>query len=374
MTLSEIIRQSQEKPYVLPEEGVEERIARILSRERIGIEEFCALLSHNSPVLLERMAQKAAALTRRHFGNTIQIFTPMYISNFCENRCPYCSFSSSQRIERRQLDAEQIRAETRRIAQSGIRHILVLTGEARGKTDIDYVAKSVGVIAQSFSSIGIEMYPMEEDEYRRLVDSGVDSLTIYQEVYNEDAYHRYHAGGPKENYRFRLEAADRACRAGVRSVTIGALLGLGDTMREMHSLALHAQYLQDTYPDVDVLLSFPRIRPLVSDFPIPYPASERRLVQIITAFRILFPHIGITLSTRESKKFRDGAVRLGVTKMSAGVSTAVAGHSESSSVGQFEIADTRSVEQVCADLIKLGFQPVMHNWNTKLVADVSCFK
>ncbi|MBD3393445.1 MAG: 2-iminoacetate synthase ThiH [Chitinivibrionales bacterium] len=341
--------------------------ARVLCKEKITIEDFLILLSAPAAGLLEEMAARAAMLTRRHFGNVIFIFTPMYISNYCSNRCAYCSFAAQHDIERRQLSYDEVREESERIADTGIRHILVLTGEARGKTPFDYVRGSCEIIAGRFSSVGVEMYPMSGNEYRSLVAAGVDSLTVYQEVYDRERYARYHAGGPKSDYDFRLEAASRACENGMRSVTLGALLGLNDVLREMYALAYHVRHIQETWPDVDLSVSFPRIRPLVRDFAVPDPVSERKLAQIVTAFRILFPRVGITLSTRERPGFRDGILPLGVTRMSAGVSTAVGGHSHGPSTAQFEIADTRSVEQMREDLRAGGFQPVMHDWHRRLV-------
>jgi 2-iminoacetate synthase len=344
-------------------------VERVLDKERITRGDFPTLLSARAGQYLEPMARTAALLTRRHFGNVIFLFTPLYLSNYCDNRCPYCSFASHQDIARRQLTFDEIRIEAGRIARNGIRHVLALTGESRNTSSYRYVKESIGIVHQSFSSIGIEMYPMTQEEYRGLVDTGVDALTIYQEVYDEGRYRELHQGGPKEDYLFRLEAVERACRAGVRSVTIGALLGLNGWVREMSALAAHAAYIQDTWPDVEVSVSFPRIRPLSGDFTIPAPVDERSLVQIITAFRIMFPHMGITLSTRESAKFRDGAAALGVTRMSAGVSTSVGGHSHEGESPQFEIADSRSVDQVRAALLARGFQPVMHDWNSRYVAE-----
>jgi 2-iminoacetate synthase len=312
------------------------------------------------------MACRAAELTRQHFGNTIQIFTPLYISNFCDNGCPYCSFSCGTKINRKRLEQEEIAAETARISEAGIRNILVLTGESHKIAGFDYVCQSIKTIAGSFASIGIEMFPMGEKEYSLLVGEGVDSLTIYQEVYDEARYAEYHRVGLKKDYKYRLETADRGCRAGIRAVNLGSLLGLGETISEMYMLALHAQHILNEFPEVELGFSFPRIRPLAGDFNIPYPVSETLLVRIIAVFRMIFPFAGITVSTRESEKFRNGILPIGVTKMSAGVSTAVGGHSDSDAAGQFEIADTRSVEKMREDLIKRGFQPVMHNWNMQL--------
>ncbi|MFW5775638.1 MAG: 2-iminoacetate synthase ThiH, partial [Chitinivibrionales bacterium] len=311
-------------------------------------------------------AQRAAVHTRNHFGNIIFLFTPLYISNICENCCPYCSFARQHRIKRKHLSLDEIRRECERIKETGLRHILVLTGESRKVMPFDKLAEALSVIKEYFSTVSIEVYPLKEHEYAELVSLGIDGLTIYQEVYNEKIYRRLHKGGPKQDYNFRLDAPERACRANMRTVAIGPLLGLHDWRVECLCTAAHMQYLQQSYPQVELSMSFPRIRPLAGSFEPVSPVSERQLVQIITAFRMLFPHMGITVSTRESKKFRDGILPLGVTKMSAGVSTAVGTHSDDPSTTQFEIADGRSVDEMRHDLLQRGYQPVLHDWHAML--------
>ncbi len=342
-----------------------QKIESILAREKLSDLDFLALLSDTANGFLEPMAEKARQITRRNFGRAIVLFTPLYISNLCENVCAYCSFARQHAIARKHLTFEEIGEESRRIAESGIRHILVLTGEARRAANMGYLAESIRIIRRDFSSVGIEIYPLTEEEYRGLVDLGVDGLTIYQEIYDEAAYKRLHRGGPKEDYCFRLEAPERAARQGIRGITVGALMGLGDARREAFFTGLHARYLQKTFPNVDISLSFPRIRPLAGDFVPPFPVSDARFVQTIVAARIFLGNVGITLSTRESGQFRDSVLPLGVTKMSAGVSTAVGAHSSGPSTAQFEIADTRSVTDVKTDLLALGFQPVMQDWNSR---------
>lgn len=342
-----------------------QKIEAILAKEKLSDLDFLALLSDAARSHLEPMAQKAYGITRRHFGRAITLFTPLYISNLCENVCPYCSFARQHAIARKHLTFEEIGEESRRIAESGIRHILVLTGEARRKAHIGYLTESIRVIRQVFSSVGIEIYPLTEEEYRDCIQEGVDGLTIYQEIYDEAAYGKLHRGGPKEDYHFRLEAPDRAARQGVRSITVGALMGLGDARLEAFFTGLHARYLQETFPGVEISLSFPRIRPLAGDFVPPFPVSDARFVQTIVAARIFLENVGITLSTRESEEFRARVLPLGVTKMSAGVSTAVGAHSSGPSTAQFEIADKRTVRDIKTDLLAKGFQPVMQDWNSR---------
>ena len=345
-----------------------EDIAAILDRDRLTEMNYLALLSDAALPLLESMAQKANALTRRHFGRVVFMFTPLYISNYCDNVCPYCSFSKKHDIDRNHLSPDEIRAEAAIIAESGIRHILFLTGESRGIALPAYCREAVATLRDSFSSVSIEIYPLTEEEYRDLIEAGVDGLTIFQETYGAERYERLHRGGPKSDYNFRIEAPERACRQGIRSVGIGALLGLGDPVADAFFTGLHAAYLQHTFSSVEVSISFPRLRPLVADFTPGGKVNERKLVQLIAATRLFLPTAGITLSTRESARFRDAAASFGVTRMSAGVSTAVAGRSLPKATPQFEIADTRTVDEMKRDLLRLGFQPVMHDWNGRYVA------
>ena len=349
-----------------------DHISSILSRDRISDLDYLALLSPAAAPMLERMAQKAQALTRRHFGNVIVIFTPLYISNVCENACPYCSFGRQQHIVRRHLSMEEIKAEAAMIRASGIRHILVLTGEARKTATPEYIVDAVRLLRDYFSSIALEVYPLWLEEYEKLVDTGVDGLTLYQETYDEARYHALHRGGPKDDYRFRLDAQERACRAGVRSVTAGALLGLHNPGTDAFFAGLHGAWLQREFPSVEVSVAFPRMRPLVAEFKQECEVDDRAYVRYLCATRLFLPTAGITLSTRECAAFRDACLPLGVTRMSAGVSTAVGGHTaEGNETPQFEISDTRSVDEVRSGLLRRGFQPVMHDWNSGYARDLS---
>ena len=342
-------------------------VEAVLARSRLTTDDFLVLASDAATASLEPMAQKARSLTRRHFGNAIVLFTPLYVSNYCDNACAYCSFAKQFRISRRHLSLDEVAREADAIAATGMRHVLVLTGESRSKAPVDYLEGVVRTVRQRLSSIGIEVYPMAQDEYARLVSAGVDALTVYQEVYDEDAYRRLHRGGPKSNYEFRLDAPDRACRAGIHAVTVGPLLGLADYRVEAYRAALHVAHLRKAHPSVEVSVALPRMRPLVAEFEVACPVSDRAYVQLLTAFRLVFPTIGITVSTRESQEFRDNILPLGITRMSAGVSTAVGGHAGEASTAQFEIADTRSVDQMRLDLMRLGFQAVMHDWHAGML-------
>jgi 2-iminoacetate synthase len=345
--------------------GVEE----VLGKARPTALDLLTLLSEAAGGMLEPMAQRAHEVTRRHFGNVVQLFTPLYISNYCDNACRYCSFSKRNSISRRHLTAADIRAEAERIGATGMRHVLLLTGESRTKASPEYIREAVAVCREFFASISIEVYPLSESEYGGMVAAGVDGLTLYQEVYDRDTYARLHEGGPKADYDFRLDAPERACRANIHAVSLGPLLGLAESCREAFSAALHLEYLQRRYPATEVSVSLPRMRPLVADFAVEHAVNDRLFVQMLTAFRICFPTAGITMSTRESGVFRDAVLPMGVTRMSAGVSTAVGGRATPGSTTQFEISDTRDVARMKADLLRMGYQPVMHDWHHSLLSE-----
>ncbi|MDO5575752.1 MAG: 2-iminoacetate synthase ThiH, partial [Fibrobacter sp.] len=303
------------------------QIKNILTKRSLDGMDYLALLSDEADNFLEEIAQSASRKTRQVFGNSIQIFTPLYISNYCDNVCAYCSFSRQHHINRRHLELNEVEVEAKRISESGIRHILVLTGESRSKASPEYVEGAVKILAKYFSSVSIEIYPLEADEYRRMIDAGVDGLTIFQETYEPVLYDKLHRGGPKNNYVFRLETPERACSVGgLRSVNIGALLGLYEWRHEAFLTGLHAQYLQKKFPWMEVAVSLPRLRPLSGVFHSDYTVSDQKLVKMLVALRNFLPSVGITISTRESPEFREAILPMGVTKMSAGVSTAVGGH------------------------------------------------
>jgi 2-iminoacetate synthase len=295
------------------------------------------------------------------------LFTPLYISNYCENVCAYCSFCCTHTIDRRKLTLKEIKQAAKKIAATGMRNVLLLTGEAPKKTPLSYLGDAVDILKEHFASITLEIYPLAGEGYRQLIGHGVDGLTMYQEVYDPQLYRTYHCGGPKEDYAYRLDTPERALQENMRAVTVGPLLGLGDPVPEIFMAALHAAYLWKKYPAAELSVSLPRLRPLSGEFAQPFEIDDVLFVRMLIALRLFLPAAGITISTRERAQFRNALLPLGVTKMSAGVSTAVGGHLDSSSVGQFEIADLRSVPEVRDDLLQRGFQPVMHDWNSKLV-------
>ncbi len=332
-----------------------------------GPERLLALLSPAAEPFLETMARKAQGETLRHFGRTIQLFTPIYISNYCANRCLYCGFSADNIFDRRQLTLEQLEDEARAIAATGLRQVLVLTGDAYKKTTPTYIARCLEVLRRHFPALGIEIYAMTESDYVKMARAGADSLTLYQETYNEEVYARVHISGPKKDFHFRLGAPERAARAGMRAVNVAALLGLDHWRRDVFMTGLHAWWLGRRYPHLEVGLSLPRLRPCEGDDRHVYAkegVDDRNLVQALVALRVFLPEIGITLSTREPESLRDRLVALGVTRLSAGVSTAVGGHAsdDDDNVPQFSISDERSVDDVTAMLRGKGYQPVYKDW------------
>lgn len=340
-------------------------VRRALGKSSLTINDFLALMSPAALPLLEEIAQKASQLTRQHFGRTIQLFTPLYLSNYCANHCVYCGFNAKNDIPRTQLEPAQLEEEAQTIAATGLKHLLILTGEARTKASPEYLESCVGVLSKYFPSISIEIYAMEQEEYARLVRCGVDGLTIYQETYDEVLYAELHPRGPKKDFRYRLDAPERGCKAGMRVVNVGALLGLGDWRKDALITALHASYLMNLYPEVDISVSLPRMRPHAGEFQPTSIVEDRDMVQLMLALRLFLPRLGITISTRESAEFRENILPLGVTKMSAGVSTAVGGHSQDGEqVGQFDISDERTVEEMCAALRRHGYQPVFKDWES----------
>ncbi len=339
-----------------------------LKKDKLGLSDFTNLISPLAGEHLEELAQKAHALTLKYFGKTIQLYTPIYLSNYCSNECLYCGFNLHNRITRKKLTLEELENEARFIYDTGLRHILILTGESKQESPLSYIKDCVGVLKKYFTSISVEIYALAVQEYAELVESGVDGLTIYQETYDEGIYDKVHLSGPKKDFRFRLDAPERAAICGMRSINIGALLGLNDWRQEVFYLGLHASYLQDKFSDIELSVSLPRLRPQTGNFTPEFEVSDENLVQAILALRLFLPRLGITISTRESSFLRDNLVSLGVTRMSAGSTTCVGGHTldqpsrDSDSSSQFEISDKRTVPEMQAMLKEKGYQAVLKDW------------
>jgi 2-iminoacetate synthase len=342
----------------------DDQVHRSLHAERQTPKDLLTLLAPRAADHLEAMAQKARRLTIQHFGRTMQLYIPLYISNFCNSECIYCGFNRRHAIRRRKLTLAEIDTEARKIAATGMRHILVLTGEAPKLTPIAYLTAAVEILKSYFASISIEMHPMETSEYEQLKKAGVDGLTVYQEVYDRQVYAQVHLAGAKTDYRFRLDAPARGARAGFRWVNVGALLGLADPRKEAFFTGLHAHYLTQRFLETEVSISMPRINPAEGGFQPLFTVDDRTFVQFLTAFRLFLPRAGIPISTRERPDFRDRLMHLGVTRLSAGSRTDVGGYTHAASAGckQFEISDERSVPEMVATIEAAGLQPVYKDW------------
>lgn len=346
-------------------------VRRALNHETCGVEDFKALLSPAAEPFLEEMAQRARRETGRHFGNTVYLFTPLYIANYCENYCVYCGFNCYNDIQRLQLNAEQIEHEMKVIADSGMEEILLLTGESKTKSSVEYIGSACRMARAYFKNVGLEIYPVNTEEYRYLHECGADYVTVFQETYDLKKYEMLHLMGHKRVWPYRFEAQERALMGGMRGVGFSALLGLSDFRRDALATALHIWYLQRKYPQAEFSLSCPRLRPIINNEKInPLDVGEKQLCQILCAYRIFLPYAGITVSSRESAAFRNGIARICATKISAGVSTGIGDHEEKytgreeeeTGDAQFEICDTRSFRKMYEDMSSEGLQPVLNDY------------
>ena len=346
-------------------------VRRALAKETCGIEEFKALLSPAALPFLEEMAQRAKLETSKHFGNTVYMFTPLYIANYCENYCVYCGFNCYNDIKRMKLSMKDMEKEMKIIADSGMEEILILTGESRAASDVTYIGEACKLASKYFRNVGIEIYPVNIEEYAYLHDCGADYVTVFQETYDADRYEQLHLLGHKRVFPYRFDAQERAILGGMRGVACSALLGLSDYRKDAFASALHVYYLQRKYPHIECSLSCPRLRPIKNNEEIhPQDVGEQQLCQILCAYRIFLPFAGITVSSRESKTFRDGIVKIAATKVSAGVSTGIGDHeskyngepSQEAGDEQFEIDDNRSFAQMYQDIEQQGLQPVVNDY------------
>jgi len=370
---SDICRQvlSQMEDYD-PSAYTAQDVRTALDHDTCSIEDFKALLSPAAEPFLEEMAQRARMETSKHFGNTVYLFTPLYIANYCENYCVYCGFNCYNHISRMKLDLEQIEHEMQVIADSGMEEILLLTGESRAQSDVQYIGEACKLARKYFRLVGLEIYPVNTDEYQFLHQCGADYVTVFQETYDRNRYESLHLQGHKRVWPYRFDAQERALRGGMRGVAFSALLGLSDFRKDALASALHVYYLQRKYPHAEMSLSCPRLRPIINNDKInPLDVGETQLCQVICAYRIFLPFVGITVSSRESASFRNGIVKIAATKVSAGVSTGIGDH-ESKYTGkednaakgdeQFEIDDDRSLDTMYRDMSGEGLQPVLNDY------------
>lgn len=335
-------------------------VKNALIKDKLSLDDYAAILSPAAMPYLEDMARKALSKTRKHFGNSVCMFTPLYISNYCENHCVYCGFNCKNKIHRGKLSLEEIEEELKEIASTGLKEILLLTGESRPMSGIEYIGESVKLAAKYFSTVGIEIYPLNSEEYAYLHECGADFVSVYQETYNPDKYEQVHLSGPKRIFPYRFHSQERALLGGMRGVAFGALLGLDDFRKDAFAAGLHAFFIQQKYPHAEISFSTPRLRPYINNADNnPNDVHEKQLLQVMLAYRLLMPFAGITISTRERAGFRDHVIGMAATKISAGVKVGVGGHKEDEKGDeQFEISDPRNVDEVHQMILNRGLQPV----------------
>lgn len=329
-----------------------------------SLDDFMALLSPSAIPFLEDMAIEANRMTLERFGNVIQMYIPLYVSNYCQNACVYCGFNHTNKIKRKMLTMEEIDQEVEAILKLGYKHILLVSGEAPAKTNAAYYNEVIKRIRPYFSQIAIEVQPLDTNEYHQLHQSGLGFVCVYQETYNEKAYPAYHPAGKKADYRYRLETPDRIGQADVPKIGIGALLGLEDWRTDSFFTALHLKYLEKTYWRTKYSISLPRLRPHAGNFMPNDPISDKEMVQLICAYRLLNKDAEISISTREGRSFRDHVMKLGVTAMSAGSSTEPGGYvDQHRELEQFAINDNRSPAEMAAAIRAQGYEPVWKDWD-----------
>jgi len=354
--MEKVLRQTDKYNY---EKFSENDVKNALNKDVLSLYDYGAILSPAAQNFLEEIAQRAMAETRKHFGNAVSLYTPLYIANYCDNHCTYCGFNCTNNIIRGKLSLEEIDSELKAISKTGLKEILLLTGESRKLSDLEYIGEAVKLSRKYFSAIGIEIYPLNTDEYSYLNKCGADFVNIYQETYNVELYEKYHASGPKRVYSYRFNSQERAIKGGMRGVSFGSLFGLGDFRKDAFATGIHAYYLQQKYPAAEISFSAPRIRAFINNLEIKNDVREKQLLQVLLAYRVFMPFTSIAISTRERGGFRDNVIGLAATKISAGVKVGVGGHSsQQKGDEQFEIADPRDTAEIHAMILAKGLQPV----------------
>ncbi len=340
-----------------------QEVKNALAKDKINLEDFKALISPAAVPFIEQMAQKSSMLTKKRFGNTIQMYAPMYLSNECQNICTYCGFSLTNKIPRRTLTNSEILKEVAFLKEKGYDHILLVTGEANKTVGVDYIKNAIQLIRSQFSNITIEVQPLDQDEYELLIQNGLYAVLVYQETYHRDEYKKHHPKGKKSNFDYRLDTPDRLGKAGIHKIGLGALFGLEDWRADSFFTALHLKYLQKTYWKTKYSISFPRLRPHSGGLEPKVEMTDADLVQLICAFRLLDEDLELSMSTRESEVFRNNIVNLGATSISAESKTNPGGYTvEPQSLEQFEISDERSTEEIVTMLKEKGLEVVWKDW------------
>ncbi len=363
--LDTVLREREQYTY---DHYTADDVRRVLKEDTIDVEGLKVLLSPAAEPFLEDLAEKAKAVRTRYFGNSVYLFTPLYISNYCDNLCVYCGFNCKNQIHRAKLDEAGIEEELQNIAKTGLQDILILTGESERHSPISYIGRACELAKKYVKVVGVEIYPANVADYEFLRACGCDYVTVFQETYDWEKYKTLHLLGNKSVFPYRLETQERALRGGMRGVGLAALLGLDDFRKDAFATALHAHLLQRAYPHGEISISCPRLRPIVNDDTInPGDVGEAQLLQVILAYRLFLPYASITISTRETARFRNGVLPLAATKLSAGVSTGIGEHSakekkQEEGDAQFEIADSRTVAEAMEDVKALGMQVVMSDY------------
>lgn len=342
-------------------------VERALASEKPSLADFKALISPAAEPYLEQMAQKSHALTLQRFGNTIQMYAPLYLSNECQNICTYCGFSLDVKIPRKTLTDEEIMAEVKVLKSFGYDHVLVVTGEANRTVGVDYFKNAIRLLKPHFSHIAIEVQPLDAADYEALIQEGLNTVLVYQETYNRANYKKHHPKGRKSNFDYRLETHDRLGEAGIHKMGVGVLIGLEDWRTDSFFAAAHLTYLEKKYWKTNYSISFPRLRPCAGGVELKSVMTDKQLVQLICAYRIFNQEVELSMSTRESEKFRNNIIKLGITSISADSKTDPGGYANPNvNLEQFEIHDKRSTESFVAAIKAQGYEPVFKGWDTIL--------
>ena len=329
------------------------------------LEDIPEIFKSDSTELLRKLANTAKKTTDQYIGRAIGLYAPLYISNYCENLCVYCGFHSGNKLARKKLSPEDIEIECLALSKTGIQNILILTGESRTASPVSYIKESASIAKRFFPNVSIEVYPLETEEYRDLYLAGVDGVTLYQETYDRERYAKLHLAGKKKDYDYRINAIERIAESGIRHISMGILLGLSDWRKDIYALYRHLDIIWRKYPGIEYSLSFPRLTKINDDTNSYFNVSDVDMLKIISTARMLFPRVGINLSTRESKSFREKILEYGITKISAGSKTSVGGYGRSekkSKEMQFQVNDERSLAQIKSMLLRNGFDPVLTDW------------
>ncbi len=348
----------------------QEDVEQALASSHLSTDNLAALLSSAAEPYLQQMAQNASTITQTRFGRTTQLYAPIYLSNYCTNRCAYCGFSADNIFKRKCLTLDEAEKEAMILHDRGFQHILLVSGEAENAVDVEYMEAIARRLRDKFAAVSIEIQPMSTEDYHRLFLAGITAVAVYQETYDRDLYKTVHLSGKKSDYDYRLETPARAAESGMREVGIGALLGLADWRAEGLAIGYHLAWLRKKFWSTSFTVSFPRMRPAAGEFEPLQIVSEQNLSQLIFALRLFDQDVGLIVSTREEARYRDGMLGLGPTRYSAGSCTAPGGYSDSSHEGeQFSVGDHRSLEEVCAAIRAKGFDPVYKDWDSEFQAE-----